>query len=294
MNIVDLDECVMTALDLFIEQGVPEMNLPDFKRPLVVGSVNGAYTGRIMYNGTDAVFADEGSYELALQNIPEIDGVILISASGEKHAPIIGKHVKELGKKLILLTCNPHASAKEYADETYISPKQPEPYTYNTSTYLGMLLEHTHENPKAIKQWIKEHIAPSLPKELASYPAYTIIVEPKFDILRPMFLTKFDELFGPMIVGRSFTSEQSKHAKYVVQSNGELFIGLGYNNNNYGTKRYNVPLPDGANVATTLAIGYYIIGKIQKGKQPWFKENIERYTKEASAIFGKEIKPMVD
>jgi hypothetical protein len=42
-----------------------------------------------------------------------------------------------------------------------------------------------------------------------------------------MFLTKFDELFGPLMSARMFTFEQTKHAKTVVASEPELFINQG-------------------------------------------------------------------
>ena len=132
-EMIDLDECVINALELFTRQKLPEINI-SFKRPLVVGSGNAAATGKIIFEKTDAVFADESSYEIKLANIPEIDGVVVISASGGKHSPIIAKKAKSMGKRVVLFTNNKDAPAKEFSDETHVFPKNPEPYTYNTST----------------------------------------------------------------------------------------------------------------------------------------------------------------
>ena len=49
---------------------------------------------------SDAIFASESNYEEKLKNIKDIDGVVLISASGEKHAPVIAKVSKKYGKSM--------------------------------------------------------------------------------------------------------------------------------------------------------------------------------------------------
>jgi hypothetical protein len=267
------------------------MKLPKFKRPLVVGSGNAAVTGRILFEQSDAVFADESNYLAKLKAVKDIDGGILISASGGKHAPIIAKELKRRKKKVILITCNENALAKEYADKTFISPKNTEPYTYNTSTYMGMILSKTKEDPKKILQFIKKI---KIPKNLNKYKAYFIIVPTDFDNVRELFITKFNELFGPMIVGRVATPEQMKHAKTVVPYDKELFIGLGYNNKIWGKHKWNIPLPKSAKTAAVMAAGYYIIGKMQEQHIPYFKKNIVKYTRDISKVYGQKIKPIVE
>jgi len=288
----DLDECVLNALKLFIKEKLPQLDI-QYKNPLVVGSGNAAVTGRIILEGKGAVFADESTYEIKIKAIKEIDGALLISASGGKHAPIIAKKLKENNIEVSLLTTNSNAPAKEFADKVFITPKNTEPYTYNTSTYMGMILAKTKENPQKILDFIKEKIEPLIP-DFKEYDAYFIIVPSKFDNVRELFLTKFDELFGAKISGRVFTPEQTKHAKTVVPSETEMFISLGYNNEHFGTAKINFPLPINAGPAAVMAIGYYIIGKIQKQNPPYFKDNIEAYTKKASELFGQTIKPIVD
>lgn len=290
-KLIDLDECVLNALKLFINKGLPELGLEKFKRPLVVGSGNAAVTGKIIFEDKDAVFADEGNYSKKLVSIKEIDGCILLSASGGKHAPLIAKDVKNRNLPVVLLTNNKNALAKEFADETYVFPKNPEPYTYNTSTYLSMILAKTKEKPKEILDFI---LKLKIPNDFSKYDAYFLIVPEEFDLAREMFLTKFDELFGSKISGRVFTPEQTKHAKTVVPSNTELFISFGYKNELFGTERLNIELPENAGYASIIAIVYYVIGHIQKQSPPYYKDNIEAYTKKASEIFGQEIKPIVE
>ncbi|MFH1848719.1 MAG: hypothetical protein ABH879_00875 [archaeon] len=287
MKFIDLDDCVLDALGLFAGRGVPELILKRYKRPLVVGSGNAAATGRILFEDTDAVFADESTFVRELETI-DVDGCVLISASGGKHAPLIVKELRKRGKEVILLTCNPNPLAKP--DQTFVFPKQTEPYTYNTSTYMGMILAKTREDPQAIANHLKSIKIP----DLSGYGAFFFIVPDEFDTVRELFMTKFDELFGPMINGRAFTPDQTEHAKTVTESDKELFISLGYDNRIWGTKRLNVPLPGWGRHATVMATGYYIIGKIQKANEPFFKRNIVSYAKKVSKIFGQEIKPIVE
>ncbi len=282
-EMINLDECTTNALELFSKTKLPKIKY-SFKRPLIVGSGNAAALGKILFTG---VFADESSYLEKLKT-EKVDGCILISASAGKHAPIIAKQMKKKKIKTILLTNNPKGEATKFVNKTLIFPKNIEPYTYNTSTYLGMILSKTGEDPKKILNFLKKIKVPNLKK----YNSYYFIVPEKFDNIREFYETKFDELFGPMIQGEAFTFEQTKHAKTVVKSNKELFISLGVDNKVFGENKLNYKIPKWADAGLVFCLGYYLIGKIQKTNKPWFKENIERYVKEASRIFGEEIKVM--
>ncbi len=112
--------------------------------------------------------------------------------------------------------------------------------------------------------------------------------------MRDMFLIKFDELFGSKIGGRVYTSEQTKHGKTIVPNDNELFVSFGYDNNKFGVKRINLPLPEWVDYGAIMAIVYYFVGKIQKQNYPWYKENIENYTRFTSKTFGNDINPLVD
>ena len=287
-----LDKVVIDALNLFKKSKLPKLNLK-YKRPLVLGSGNAAVTGRIIFVDKDAIFADEGNYKQKLKAIKNIDGAILLSASGGKHAPIIAKDLKKRKIETVLITNNPNAEANQFVKKSFFYPKNTEPYTYNTSTYMGMILGKTKESPQKILNLIKKT---KTPKNLKKFNAFYIIVPTEFDNVRELFQTKFDELFGPIINGRVFTIEQTKHAKTVVPSDKEFFIGLGYNNKLFGKKqnRLNVTLPKSAGPATVMALGYYIIGQIQKQHPNYFKNNITNYTKQTSKMFKSTIKPIVE
>ncbi|PIN91325.1 hypothetical protein COU57_01095 [Candidatus Pacearchaeota archaeon CG10_big_fil_rev_8_21_14_0_10_32_14] len=293
-NIPDLDVCVLGALELFSSIKIPKIEI-SYKKPLVVGSGNAEATGRIIFEDKDAVFASESNFEEKLKNIKSIDGVVLISASGGKHAPIIAKTSREFRKNVTLITNNQNALAKEYSDRVFVFPKQKEPYTYNTSTYMGMILGKTHESPDKIYDFIKLRIDKIKLPNLGRYDKYYLIVPPKFSGIIRMLNVKFIELFGRRVARDVETSEYVKHATTVVPSN-ELFISFGEENKNWGDKknRLHIPLPKNADYGTIMAISYYLIGKIQKSHTPYFKKNISNYTKSVSKIFGQEIKPIVE
>jgi len=78
-SIPDLDVCALGALELFSKSPAPTLNLPSYMRPLVVGSVNAALTGQILFNDKDVVFANQGTYKDKLELIgvlrsPQLSG----------------------------------------------------------------------------------------------------------------------------------------------------------------------------------------------------------------------------
>ena len=296
-NIPDLDVAVLGALELFQKEPLPKIKLDVYKRPLVVGSGNAEATGRIIFQNLDAVFASESDFEEKLRSIENIDGVILISASGGKHAPIIAKRSKELGKKVALITNNPDAPASEFVekDNVFVFPKNREPYTYNTSTYMGMILGVTHEDTNATQVFIEKYVDTLSFPDFSKYDKYFLIVPSRFSGIIRMLQVKFIELFGRNIARDVEASEYVPHATTVVPSD-ELFISFGDENNTWGKpdKRLHIPLPDNAGYATMMAVGYYIIAQIQKQHPPYFKENIASYTVQVTKIFGNTINPIVE
>ena len=295
-TVPDLDVAVLGALELFQKEKLPRMEIL-YQRPLVVGSGNAEATGRIIFEDTDAVFASESNFESKLKHVPDIDGVILISASGGKHAPMIARRAKELGKRVTLITNNPNSEANKFVegDNIFVFPKNREPYTYNTSTYLGMILGKTNEDPEKIQKFIQQRIDTLTFPDFSQYDKYFLIIPPKFSGIMRMLEVKFIELFGRKIARDVETSEYMKHAVTVVPSN-ELFVSLGEENTMWGEpdKRLQLPLPENAGYAAMMAIGYYIVAQIQKQHPPYFKENIAAYTKQASEIFGNTINPIVE
>lgn len=290
-----LDVCVCGALELFNSVKLPKIKVT-YKRPLVVGSGNAEATGRIIFEDSDAIFGSESTFEKKLKKISAIDGVVVISASGGKHAPGIVKVAHKYKKKVTLITCNKNSLAhKELGakDNVYVFPKQREPYTYNTSTYMGMILGKTKESPKEIYSFIQKHMHDFAYPNFKRFDKFYVIVPPQFSGIVRMLQVKFIELFGRRIARDVETSEYVKHATTVVSSKNELFISIGQKYPLEGKNHLYIPLPRKANYAMMMAISYYLVGKIQAAHSPYFKNHIVEYTKEASVLFGQTIEPIV-
>ncbi|MDQ5953932.1 MAG: hypothetical protein QG647_668 [Patescibacteria group bacterium] len=296
----NLDIAVLGALELFINNPLPKIDLSMYKHPLVVGSGNAEATGKIIFEKSDAVFASESNYEEKLKNISAIDGVVLISASGGKHAPIIAHRAKELNKHVTLITNTPNSPAHNELDnnhiyDEYILPKNREPYTYNTSTYMGMILAASGEDPTKIKQFLESNTAKIVYPDFKNYNKFYLIVPAKYSGIIRMLQVKFIELFGRNIARDIETDEYVPHATTVVPSD-ELFISFGTINNTWGKpeNRLHISLPDDADYGAMMAIGYYVVAQIQKAYPHYFKDNIGAYTANISKIFNSKITPIVE
>ncbi|MBI4086624.1 hypothetical protein HY416_01430 [Candidatus Kaiserbacteria bacterium] len=302
-SIPDLDIAVLGALELFETAALPPFPIPRLagKRLLVVGSGNAAVVGRLLFDDVDARYADESTYEHELATHRErIDSAVIVSASGGKDADGIAAALKKEGIPLWLLTANERAPARAHVDpeQVLVFPKNREPYTYNTSTYMGMLLAKTQEDPNAILGFITDTVAQAIPDTLAKYDAFYCILPAHCIGMKDMLLTKFDELFGARVSARAFTLEETMHAKTDVPSETECFISFGEENTMFGdpSARVHIPLPSpptGGGYAAMMAIAYYTIGQIQKQHPPYFKDNIGRYAEEASKLFGERISVIV-
>lgn len=298
-NLPDLDVVVIAALEKLSKAKLPEIKVP-YKHPLVVGSGNAAATGRIIFQDKDAVFADESTMKEKLKNIKSIDGVVLISASGGKHAPGLVDAAKHAtGKKLpvTLITNNEHAEAINHLDKkrdkVLFFPKNREPYTYNTSTYLGPILAKTKEDPKKILKFLQE-IDLTFTHNLWRYDNFYLIIPDEFEETKRLFQIKFIELFGRRIGRDIETRSYVRHATTVVPAKRELFISFGQTFTEFGKDHVTIPLPKDANAAAMMATAYYVIGKIQKAHPPYFKKNIRDYVKKVSEIFGETIEVIVE
>jgi hypothetical protein len=194
-----------------------------------------------------------------------------------------------------LITTNDKSEAGKIVNDTFVLPRQKEPYTYNTSTYMGMILGKTGEDAGEIYRFIKQKIDKIDFRKFRKYDKFYLIIPPEYGVgIKRMLEIKFIELFGRRIARDVETSEYIKHATTVVPSR-ELFISFGEKNEDYGRKgdRLFIPLPKNCSFGGMMAVGYYVIGKIQKSKPGWFKRNISGYVENASRVFGSEIKAIV-
>ena len=297
-SIPDLDVVVLGALELFEETQPPKIDFSHFSKPLVIGSGNAFLTAQIVFSDRVAVFADESSYSATLEKETGLDGAVVFSASGSKHAiaMVADLQAKGLETHLVTNTPNSPASAGMFEGCVHVFPKNREPYTYNTSTYFGSILGKTGESASQIEQFIQNEVLPKLPQNLGDYTAFTIIIPSKFEHARAMLRTKFDELFGPQVNGRVFTDEEVKHAKTVISSDTELFISFDVDNEHYGLprNRLHIDLPEDADYGAMLAIGYFVVGKIQAAHPPYFKQSVVEHVKTASDIFGLKLGAIVE
>ncbi len=292
-NLPSLATCVLGALELFASEGLPKIKIPNFKKPVIVGSGNAIVSAKLLYGDKDVIFADENNYKEVLKRKP--DGAIIFSASGEKHASIIAEYYKTKKIKTKLITCNSDSTTEKILGKknVIVTKKNKEPYTYNTSTYLGWVLAKTKEDPKKILDFINKKV--KVKKSIGKYNGYLLLTPENFAQGKELFEIKFTELFGRRIAKDIKTFEETKHAVTVVPYEKELCIQFGKGQLDFANDKIVVPLPPKAGPGTIMAIGYYTIGKIQENKPQWFKKNIADYIKKASKKkFGKNLKVIVE
>ncbi len=292
----DLDEVVCAALELFSETASARLDVYTYTKPLIIGSANAGSTGKILFKETRALFADESTYHEVLMRNSDIDAVYIISASGGKHAVRIAEELQKQELPVVLITSNKEAPGAAFVKEVLTFPHMREPYTYNTSTYMGMMLGMSSESPSDILTFLEQQVQPRIPKNLDQYQSFILMVPGIYEDLRPMFETKFDELFGPYVRGRAFTVEEVKHAKTVIPSETEFFIDFGGEQDLFGDSahRLHIPLPQNHGPVALFALGYFVIGHIQKQSHPYFKEHIAEYAEQASKLFDQHISVIVE
>lgn len=291
----NLDEAVIAALEFFETCTLPALTIQGYRQPLIIGSGNALAMGRVLFRDTNALFANEGEYAHTLKYHPEINIVFVISASGGKHAAGIVRDIRTRDIPVFLLTNTANSPAAKYLEDSQIRvfPKIDEPYTYNVSTYLGMLLASEHDFPEEIKAILLEDIVPKFRDDLQDFDAFYFIIPQKYSMMRKMVLTKFDELFGPYLLARAYTFEQTKHAKTIVPFESELFVSFTFGEEKpqelFGQegKRLSIALPKNCSAALFFCTLYMLIGKIQSKNEPYFKNNIEAYQKEMQKYWTK-------
>ena len=156
MKIQNLNNTVSESLVFFTKNYPDKLILKNINFPLVIGSGNAYNTGIILFAGQPALFANESNLKEIIKNYAElfkkkiIKDAIIISASGAKDSVWEIKTAKKLKLKTLLLTCEANSPAADIADKVITYRKLAEPYSYNVSTYLGMILSKSGEDPKKI------------------------------------------------------------------------------------------------------------------------------------------------
>ncbi|MCX6798246.1 MAG: hypothetical protein NTX66_03495 [Candidatus Falkowbacteria bacterium] len=294
-NIANLNTIVLAGLDFFIKNKVTRLNFKNKSLCFVVGSVNAYNTGRMLFHKQAALFADEGNFLeilktykslIASQSVKE---AIIISASGEKDSIWEIKAAKAAGLKTTLLTCNPDSSGAKLADKNFFFKKISEPYSYNFSTYLGMILSATQENPIAIKKFLGRI---KMPRNFKNYSFFTFILPDKFKPIVDMLNVKDDELFGPYSSLRAYSEGNARHAKFICESNKELVVSFGKNPYfGLAKNRWKISLPKEADFGLVLSLAYYLSGLIQASKPSYFKNGLANYCYKTGPKPYKQAKP---
>lgn len=282
MTIPTLDEIVISALDFFSNNPPTRFDISRYSLPFVVGSGNAINTGKIIFSEKAAIFADESNFRSSVEayrlviDKGLISDAIVISASGEKDSVWEIELAKQLKLKTTLLTCKPESSAAKIADQVLSYKSIAEPYTYNTSTYLGMILSATGEQANTIKDYL---LKIKLPTNFSRYTSYAFVLPDKYLNAAPMIIIKDDELFGPHLMIRAFTEGHARHAKFVHRWDQELVISIGIENQYFGdpAHRWELDMPTNAGFGFIVAVSYYLCGIIQKSKPPYFMNNIEAF-----------------
>lgn len=282
IKIINLNENVLQALDFFSKNPPPTLDINSFNLPFVIGSGNAYNTGLILFSGKAAIFADESNFnklisafEKAIHN-ELIKQAVIISASGGKDSVWEIELAKKYSLATTLLTTKAESDAAKIADKVLVYKSISEPYTYNVSTYMGMILSATKENPNEIKDYVTSL---KFPDNFNNYKSYSFVLPDKYMHICPMLDIKKNELFGPNLSMRAFSQGHARHAKFVIRSKDELVISIGEKNEYFGDPdhRWNINLPESIGFAGIMAVTYYIVGKIQTAKPQYYKENISNY-----------------
>ncbi len=276
-----LNLSVLKALDFFQKNRPARLSLKKYTFPIVVGSGNAYNAGTVIFSQQKAIFANESNFKETLTRYRDliknktITHAVIISASGEKDSVWEIKMAKKRGLKTTLFTCAADSSGAKLADEVHIFRKLPEPYTYNTSTYMGMMLAVSGEKTEDIARFILQL---KLPKNFKKYHAYSFILPDEFMAIAPMLEIKRDELFGPNLSLRAFSYGEARHAKFVVRSQKELVISYG-NNDYFGHPKHRLIItpPRQADQAWMMAVNYFLIGLIQSAQPDYFQSNINNF-----------------
>jgi len=290
-NLPNLNETVLKALAFFIKNQPRRLKLKNSAR-FVVGSVNAYNTGRMLFGNQATIFADEGNFREILKiyrpliKNQTLKEAIIISASGEKDSIWEIKVAKAAGLKTLLLTCNANSTGAQLADSFIAFKKMSEPYSYNFSTYLGMLLSVTGENPLVIKKFLQ---LLKTPRGFKNFSYFSFILPDRFKAIAEMIMVKDDELFGPYSSLRAYSQGNARHAKFIARSPRELVISF-IPNAFFGElkNRWTIKLPQNANFGLILSLSYYLVGLIQKQKPAYFKKGIEQYCQLGPKAYGEK------
>jgi len=294
LNLPELNKIVLESLDFFTLNQPPKLNTKNFSFGFIIGSGNAYNAAKIIFSGQKALYANESDFADLLKNYASLikskvlKEAVIISASGEKDAVWEIQAAKKVGLKTTLLTCEPDSTGAKLAGNVLPFRKIAEPYTYNFSTYFGMIISKSGEKAKNIKKEIIKTEATIKKVNFKKYKSFAFVLPNKYEAIAGMINIKHEELFGPLMSLRAFSEGEARHAKFVHPSKDELVIS--FSENKYfglAKNRLEIKLNSSAGPGLIMALSYYLIGLIQGVKPPYFKKDIENYCKVTGAIAYK-------
>jgi hypothetical protein len=276
-----LNLSTIKALEFLSQNKLAKINLRKYAFPIVIGSGNAYNAGQIIFANQKAIFANESNCKEVFKKYQDlikkkiVKETVIISASGEKDSVWEIKLAKQKKLKTTLLTCSPSSSAAKLADEVIAFDKLTEPYTYNVSTYLSMILAASGEKAQDILSFI---LKLNLPKNFRKYRAYSFILPDEVSNVAAMLEIKKSELFGPNLSLRAFSYGEARHAKFVIRERDELVISLG-ENKYFGDPKSRLEIKNIKNIGPglSMALGYFLIGLIQEAKPDYFGKHIKNF-----------------
>lgn len=143
------------------------------------------------------------------------------------------------------MSCNENSETTKIIgrENTVVTPKNKEPYTYNTSTYMGWILANTRENPREILEFLEKTLPRYIPDNFSYYTGFLLAIPNKFASIAPLIDIKFIELFGRNIARDIKTFEELRHAVTVVPSSKELAISFGEGEFYFHGNILHIPVP---------------------------------------------------
>jgi len=283
-----LSEVVIDALQFHAGSTSPSLNLNQNESLFVFGSGNALPTGKVIFANYPAIFSDETNFKETIRKFPNTKKCVVVSASGEKHAPIMIDFLLNKSYDVHLITCSRRSSSADITPRknVFFCDFIDEPYTYNVSTYIGMMRFVDNMNLLSLSNYLSSEIA-QFANYLEKSKSYYFILPDQMSAIAQMVVTKLDEIFGSTLCGRCYTLSQTVHAKTVISNTDELFISLGLNNNVIGTNKLNIPMKDYWSYIGFVSVAYYIVGCIQKFKGQKFFEYIESYKNQHENIIHR-------
>lgn len=283
-NLPSLKEVVIWALELFREKKPEKIEFKNFKKRAIIWSWNAILAWKILFQNPENIFATENDYEKILE-INWIDWITILSASWWKHSSIMAKFFKDKWYEIELITCTENSKTAWiiWDENCIVTPKNPEPYTYNTSTYLWWILWVTWENPDEILEFLQDFEEWIWDFDFTKFNWFLFILPSAFWLASWMIDTKFLELFWRKISRDVKTFEESKHACTVVNSETELLVKfwteeiLDNSEIYFKWEELEIQIPEKFWYAWILFLWYFLVWIIQEKNPDYFWENIWNY-----------------